>query len=100
MLNHMGRYPLLHAPDLESARRPAATPTPCWVVTPDISDGCGRGRADLRQAEPVVKPCSSERKDLTEVSLGRRLAAPTPQLCAITDIGVCRSNNQDDFFLS
>ncbi|MEO7891885.1 MAG: protein phosphatase 2C domain-containing protein [Vicinamibacterales bacterium] len=35
-----------------------------------------------------------------ETSLGRRLVAPSPQLCAITDVGLRRKTNEDDFFLS
>jgi protein phosphatase len=31
---------------------------------------------------------------------GRRLVAPSPRLCAVTDIGTRRSNNEDRFFLS
>jgi protein phosphatase len=37
---------------------------------------------------------------LFETSFGRRLVAPSPRLCAITDVGLRRKTNEDDFFLS
>ena len=35
-----------------------------------------------------------------EESPTRRLFAPSPWLCGVTDVGKCRSNNEDEFFLS
>jgi len=35
-----------------------------------------------------------------EESPTRKLFAPSPWLCGITDVGKCRSNNEDEFFLS
>jgi serine/threonine protein phosphatase PrpC len=39
-------------------------------------------------------------KAVRDAQGGRRLVAPSPRLCAITDIGTRRSNNEDRFFLS
>jgi serine/threonine protein phosphatase PrpC len=41
-----------------------------------------------------------ECEPVSEESPGRRLSVPSRRLCAVTDVGKCRSNNEDGYFLS
>ena len=43
---------------------------------------------------------ANEWRPVVEESPGRRLSAPSQGLCGVTDIGRCRSKNEDGFFLS
>jgi len=57
-------------------------------------------RNKLRVRHHGVTANANQRGPVSEQSLSRRLFAPSPWLCGITDVGKCRSNNEDEFFLS
>ena len=50
-------------------------------------------RRDVTALPDACEPVSEE-------SDRRKLSAPSHRLCAVTDVGKCRSNNEDQFFLS
>ncbi|MGA2721485.1 MAG: protein phosphatase 2C domain-containing protein [Bryobacteraceae bacterium] len=57
-----------------------------------------RSRLQMRRDAITAHP--DEWEPVSEESPRRRLSAPTLQLCAVTDVGKCRSNNEDRYFLS
>src|ERR1022692_149393 len=50
-------------------------------------------RRDVTALPDACEPVSEE-------SDRRKLSAPSHRLCAVPDVGKCRSNNEDHFFLS
>jgi PPM family protein phosphatase len=57
-------------------------------------------RCRLRRLRGASPATSDEGNALSEGPGGRKTSAPWPWLCAITDIGKCRSNNEDAYYLS
>ena len=58
-----------------------------------------RSRLQMRRDAITAFP-EDEEQPVSEESARRGLSAPSSRLCAVTDVGKCRGNNEDRYFLS
>lgn len=57
-------------------------------------------RNKLQMRRDAITEDSGDDGPVSETSLRRQLSAPSNQLCGVTDVGKCRDNNEDAYFLS